>query len=79
MLNPPVLPGQKEILLPMIKVDAETRFAMDLLKRDTPGMTNMSQVLRYCIEYTLRNKGLKNENSERRTNQKPGKKRTELW
>lgn len=79
MLNPPVVPGQKEILLPMIKVDVDTRFALELLKRDTPGMTNMSQVLRFCIEYTLRNKGIKNENSEHRTNQKTGKKRTDLW
>lgn len=83
MMNPPVVAGQKEILLPMIKVDVNTRFAMELLKRDTPGMTNMSQVLRYCIEYTLRNKGIKDESkdesTERRSNQKTGKKRAKLW
>lgn len=81
MINPPVQPGQKEVLLPMIKVDLETRMALELLKRDTPGITNMSQVLRYCIETTLKVKGLKNGDSKNAHTgyQSTRKKRTELW
>jgi len=82
MLNPPVQPGQKEVLLPMIKVDMETRMALELLKRDTPGITNMSQVLRLCIELTLKSKGLKNGESKSSTHtrhQGSRKKRTDLW
>ncbi|MEG0374176.1 MAG: hypothetical protein RR672_00965 [Raoultibacter sp.] len=81
MLNPPVQPGQKEVLLPMIKVDMQTRHALELLKRDTPGITNMSQVLRYCIETTLKVKGLKNGKSESTHSgyQSTRKKRTDLW
>ncbi|QZE56533.1 hypothetical protein pEaSNUABM40_00338 [Erwinia phage pEa_SNUABM_40] len=81
MLNPPVQPGQKEVLLPMIKVDMTTRHALELLKRDTPGITNMSQVLRYCIETTLKSKGLKNGESKstHSGHQNSRKKRTELW
>ncbi|QYW03299.1 hypothetical protein pEaSNUABM14_00340 [Erwinia phage pEa_SNUABM_14] len=81
MLNPPVQPGQKEVLLPMIKVDLETRHALELLKRDTPGITNMGQVLRYCIETTLKVKGLKNGKSENphSGHQSTRKKRDDLW
>lgn len=81
MLNPKVAPGQKEVLLPMIKVDMTTRHALELLKRDTPGITNMSQVLRYCIETTLKVKGLKNGNSKSTHSGHQGtrKKRNELW
>lgn len=80
LMFPPVEIGQKEILLPMIKVDVETRLQLDMLKRDLPGITNMSQVLRFCIEHTLRNRGLKNDNqNDRSTNQRSGKKRNQLW
>ncbi|UAW53445.1 hypothetical protein pEaSNUABM30_00327 [Erwinia phage pEa_SNUABM_30] len=81
MINPPVQPGQKEVLLPMIKVDMETRHALELLKRDTPGITNMSQVLRLCIETTLKSKGLKNGESKstHSGHQSTRKKRTDLW
>lgn len=82
MLNPQVAPGQKEILLPMIKIPVDLRFELELLKRDTPGITNMSQVLRYCIEFTLKQKGLKQheqKDDEPRPNSRSGKKRTDLW
>lgn len=80
LMNPIVTNDRKEILLPMIKVDTETRLQLDCLKRDLPGITNMSQVLRYCIDYTLKNKGLKNDyQNERTTNQRTGKKRNQLW
>lgn len=80
MLNPPVAAGQKEILLPMIKVPADTRFALDLLKRDLPGITNMTQVLLYCIEFTLKAKGLRNEKDDEHGRHKgTGKDRNRLW
>lgn len=82
MMNPPVDPSQKQILLPSISVDAETRFALELLKRDTAGITSMSQVLRYCIELTLKHRGLRNneqQNSSHSRHKGTGKKRTDLW
>jgi hypothetical protein len=82
MLNPQIDPSQKTILLPSIIVDLETRYALELLKRDSPGITSMSQVLRFCIEYTLIRKGLKNneqEKSSHRGSERTGKKHRRLW
>lgn len=80
MLNPPVEPGQREILLPMIKVPADLRLDLELLKRDLPGITNMSQALLYCIEFTLKAKGLRDEKAnDTRRDQSPSKKRNSLW
>lgn len=82
MLNPQIDPSQKTILLPSIIVDLETRHALELLKRDSPGITSMSQVLRFCIEYTLNRKGLKNNEQEKSSHngsERTGKKHRSLW
>ncbi|WOL24580.1 hypothetical protein fHeYen902_234 [Yersinia phage fHe-Yen9-02] len=82
MLNPPVDASQKTILLPSISVDVTTRHALELLKRDTPGITSMSQVLRYCVDTVLKQRGLKDDRTQTTPNtgrKSTGKKRTSLW
>ncbi|AXG67692.1 hypothetical protein JA33_318 [Dickeya phage vB_DsoM_JA33] len=82
MLVPPVDPSSKMILLPSIQVDVETRLALELLKRDTPGITSMSQVLRFCIEATLKIKGLRNDEQQEFSHsrsERNGKKHRDLW
>lgn len=64
MLNPPVAAGDKMTLLPMIKVDGATRQGLDLLKKDLPGVSNLEQVLQFCINYTLQSRGYKNDKSK---------------
>lgn len=58
MMNPPRGSDEKLTLLPSIKVDAERRVALDCLKQDLQGISNMSQVLKFCIDFTLMSKGL---------------------
>lgn len=79
MLNPPIAPEDKMTLLPAISVDGETRNALELLKRDTPGITNIADTLRFCIEYTIRNKGLKNEKGKNKRTARTSIRRNDLW
>lgn len=61
MLNPPVTTKDKMVKVQPPKVDMITRAALDLLKIDLPGVTNLTQTIDYCIQYTLQSKGYKNE------------------
>lgn len=61
LLLPPIAVGDKKTLLPMISVDASTRQQIELLKKDLPGITNLEQLLLFCINYTLKNRGYKND------------------
>lgn len=67
LLNPPISDGEKRIKLANPEVDLPTRELLDRLKKDLPGVTNMSQVIDYCIHYTLRTKGYSNEELNQRT------------
>lgn len=64
MMDPPVDTEDKKILLGQQKVDLETRAQLEMLKRDLQGVTNLGQVVQYCIHFTLDNKGYKNEKQE---------------
>jgi hypothetical protein len=68
MLNPPKMQGEKLTLLPSIKVNDGRRKQLGLLKDSLKhqGITNMSQVLEYCVKFTLIQKGLCNEEVETR-------------
>ena len=77
MLFPPVDERDLHVLLPAISVDKQLRFELDVLKRDLPGITNLRQVLEYCIIYTLRAKGIRNEPEVKREG--TGKRRNVLW
>lgn len=87
MLYPPVSAGEKMILLPSIKVDMSTRQQIQLLQKDLPGVTNLEQLLQFCINYTLHNKGYKNYgDKEKHSDSNPGRitqennrRKTNLW
>jgi hypothetical protein len=79
MLTPPVSGDNLPVLLPQRRVSKSIRFALDLLKRDLPGVTNLGQVLEYCIIFTLKSKGLYNETLEQDRNQATGRLRGKLW
>jgi hypothetical protein len=64
LLSPPVSSNAKMTLLPMVHADPATRQGLELLKKDLPGITNMEQTILYCINHTLRSKGLKNDNKK---------------
>lgn len=75
MLNPPKNQGEKLTLMPNIKVNDEVKHQLGLLKETLKhkGITNMSQVLEYCVHFTLIQKGLRNvkqqqEDKKRKTN-----------
>lgn len=78
MLNPPVSPEDKQVLLPSISVGRELRFALDLLKRDLPGVTNLGQVLLYCVNFTLNRKGYNHE-KDGSFSHSGSHKRNDLW
>lgn len=59
LLEPPISSDDKKVRLGAPKVDMETRSELALLKQDLPGVTNLMQVLQYCIHFTLHNKGYK--------------------
>ena len=61
MLDPPVEDGDKKIKLGQLEVDLVTRELLTRLKLDLPGVTNITQTLHYCIQYTLQNQGYKHE------------------
>lgn len=80
MLDPPVSESDKRILLPSISVDLEVRHALEILKRDTPGITSIASTLRYCIGFTLKAKGLQHEQESSFTgHKKPRRKGNVLW
>ncbi|MGL5013458.1 MAG: HNH endonuclease signature motif containing protein [Bacteroidales bacterium] len=60
LLLPPISVGDKKTLLPMIAVDSSTRQQLSLMQKDLQGVTNLEQLLLFCINYTLKNRGYKN-------------------
>jgi hypothetical protein len=72
IMDPPVETEDKKILLGNPKVDLETRAELELLKIDLPGVTNLSQVVQYCINFTLDSKGYK-DNEKANSNKSSSK------
>lgn len=55
------LPTEVAIDIPLIlSVDAQTKSDLQLLQVDL-GFSSMEKTLRYCVNFTLKNKGVKNE------------------
>lgn len=79
MLTPPVSEDNLPVLLPQKRVSKSVRFALDLLKRDLPGVTNLGQVLEYCIIFTLKSKGLYDETLTQNRNKATDRLRSKLW
>lgn len=75
LLNPPQDLVDKMTLLPSLKVDTITRSSLNVLK-DDKGLTNMTQVLEYCIKTTLENLGLEHGLNKNVTNNKVVHKKT---
>lgn len=66
MLDPPVQTEDKLVLLPSIKVDMNLKAAIDVLKLDLKGqgITNLSQVIEFCIKNTLKQKGIPHDKKD---------------
>jgi hypothetical protein len=83
MLFPPdTASGDKQTLLPMIKVGPQVRQGLDLLKKDLPGITNIEQTLFYCVMFTLQSKGYYNNVNETKSpdnKRRNPSKRDNLW
>ncbi|SBV38257.1 hypothetical protein BN7874_088 [Phage NCTB] len=81
MLNPPVSDEDKKIRLAQPIVDLITRNQLDKLKQDLPGVTNIGQTIDYCIHYTLKHQGYKNEEASRTivTNSRNQNGTPDLW
>lgn len=82
LLLPPISVGDKKTLLPMIAVDSSTRQQLSLMQKDLQGVTNLEQLLLFCINYTLKNRGYKNDKEPQLEEDRHGKnrnRRTHLW
>lgn len=84
--QPPVSSDLKMTLLPMVHADPVMRQGLEMLKKDLPGITNMEQAILYCINFTLRSKGLYNDKKKSSSRQGPtdqdkgsGRGKTNLW
>lgn len=79
ILYPPVAPENKETKV-MAKLEYDLHRGLQLLKMDE-NLGNLSTALKYCIAYTLKNKGIQNGNNSgtQEKSQSPKSSKTSLW
>jgi hypothetical protein len=79
ILSPPIAPEDKEIKV-MAKLDVNLHRGLQLIKIDN-ALGNLETALKYCIAYTLKNKGVENGNDKRASKESQDTKITKasLW